>query len=202
MTKKIPKKTPAKKPKPEIYDPTKLDYSEKIGPALLFADITAESAAYVVQWVIMMNLAENPLTELTLLINSDGGDLCAGMAITEAITASRIPVKTVAMGQIQSAGLLIFMSGSKGRRVITPSCTCMTHNFNTVSEGSYTELKNLQLEYDRLDDMIMKHYIKHTGLDEKTIRKFLVTGHDIYLSPEQVVQYNLADRIGPMPIKF
>jgi len=152
----------------------------------------------MVQWIVMMNIVDNPPPELTILINSEGGDLCGGMAIVEAITASKIPIKTVGIGQIQSAGLLIFMAGAKGRRVITPSCMTLTHNFNTVSEGSYTELKSLQSEYDRLDRMIMQHYIKHTGLDEKIIRKFLVTDHDIYLAPEQVVQYNMADRIGPI----
>jgi ATP-dependent Clp protease protease subunit len=192
-----PRKKPAQRSE-EHFELTPMDLPEKYGPALLFTEIDADAAMDVVQWIITMNMVENPPKVLTLLINSEGGDLTAGMAIVEAITASKIPVKTVGIGQVQSAGLLIFMSGAKGMRTITPSCMAMTHHFNTGSEGSYSELKNLQKEYDRLDKLIIQHYVTHTGLDEKMIRKFLVTDHDIYLSPEQVVQYNLADQIGPL----
>ena len=171
---------------------------ERFGPALLFSDITSESAMDVIQWIIAMNMLDKKPKELTLLINSEGGDLCAGMAIVEAVTASKIPIKTVGMGQIQSAGLLIFMAGFPGKRIITPTCMAMSHHFTTGSEGSYAELKNLQKEYDRLDLLLLQHYIKCTGLDEKIIRKFLLTDHDIYLSPEQVVQYNLADAVGKL----
>jgi ATP-dependent Clp protease protease subunit len=173
-----------------------LEPTEKFGPALLFSDITADSALEVVQWIVAMNMLDNPPKDLSLMINSEGGDLAAGMAIIEAVIASKIPIKTYGVGQIQSAGLLIFMAGAKGHRTITPTCMAMTHHFNTGSEGSYSELKNLQKEYDRLDLMILDHYIQHTGLDEDTIRSFLVTDHDVYLSPEQVVEFNLADRIG------
>jgi ATP-dependent Clp protease protease subunit len=193
----VTRKRPIKKSE-EHFELTPMDLPEEYGPALLFTEINSDSAMDVVQWIITMNMLKNKPSVLTLLINSEGGDLAAGMAIVEAITASKIPVKTIGIGQIQSAGLIIFMAGTKGLRTITPSCMCMTHNFNTGSEGSYTELKNLQKEYDRLDRMIVNHYITHTGLDEKIIRKFLVTDHDIYLSPEQVVQYNLADQIGPL----
>lgn len=199
ITKKIPPNTAAKKSVREQPDYTEKDMPiEKYGPALLFSEITYESSAELVSWIIMMNLIDNPPPELTILINSEGGALSSGMAIAEAIMSSKIPIKTIGVGQIQSAGLLIFMSGAKGKRIITPTCTTLTHNFNTGAEGSYMELKNLQKEYDRLDNIIVQHYIKHTGLDEKIIRKFLITDHDVYLSPEQVVQYNLADRIGHM----
>lgn len=176
------------------------DPTEKICPALLFSEISSESAADCVQWIIQMNMLPNPPKELVLMINSEGGDLAAGMAIVEAITASNIPVKTVAIGQVQSAGLIIFMSGYPGLRVITPSCMTMAHNFSTTAEGSYNELKTLQREYDRLDKLIMDHFIKHTKLTEKEIRKFIITGHDVYFSPEEVVEYNMADRVGPLEL--
>jgi ATP-dependent Clp protease protease subunit len=192
----IRKKPPVRRSK----KPVEISDEERVGPALLFSDISSESAADCVQWIVQMNMIPSPPKELVIMINSEGGDLMAGMAIVEAVTASRIPVKTVAIGQIQSAGLIIFMSGYHGLRVITPSCTTMAHNFSTMAEGSYNELKNLQKEYDRLDRVIMSHFIKHTGLTEKEIRKYLITDHDVYLSPEQVVEYNLADRIGPLEL--
>ena len=169
-------------------------------PALLFGEISEDSARDVVSWIIDANLDEDRPEYLHLIINSMGGDLMACWSIVEAILSSKIPIHATAVGQIASAGLIIFMTCEKGKRVMTRTCSTMSHNFNMNLEGHtpYSELKNLQIEYDRCSDVIINHYVAHTGLSKEKVIKFLVKDQDVYLSPEEVVKYKIADRLGPL----
>jgi ATP-dependent Clp protease protease subunit len=118
----------------------------------------------------------------------------------ELMNASSIPIQTVAIGEVCSAGLIVAMSGTKGLRVVTPSCSIMSHNFSTTTSGSYHELKEANVELDKADRMIIDQYKKCTGLSEKVIRSKLVTPKDIYLTPADAVKYKLFDSVSPLKI--
>ena len=83
---------------------------------------TAETTKPIIQWIIEKNLLPAKLRpkELTLIINSPGGSVHAAFALIDTMKGSSIPVKTVGLGLIASCGVLTFMSGAKGKRIITP----------------------------------------------------------------------------------
>jgi ATP-dependent Clp protease protease subunit len=169
---------------------------------LLFGEVNSEVAQGVSEWILMENLAENPPELLTLMINSPGGDLAAGFAIIEMMNGSRIPVRTIVLGEACSAGLLIAMSGTKGQRFVTPTCSIMSHHFSGGASGDYHALLNVQKEYKFTDRRIVDQYIRCTGLDEKTIRKKLIPNNDVYLSPSEAVELGLFDAIrGLSPVQ-
>jgi ATP-dependent protease ClpP protease subunit len=56
--------------------------------------------------------------ELLLMICSEGGDTAAAFALIDVMKSSRIPIKTIGLGMIASAGLLIFLAGTSGRRLL------------------------------------------------------------------------------------
>ena len=164
--------------------------------ALLFGAIEGDSIQEIIEWIIVENLQPEPVKELTLLINSEGGDLCAAYALIEVMQSSSIPIKTIALGQAASAGILIFMSGTKGRRIATPSVEFMSHHFSTANVGNFHELKNAQIAYEKIDAKILSHYKLCTGLSEKIIREKLICNHDVYLTPEEAVKLHIADKVG------
>lgn len=163
------------------------------GIALLYSQIDAETAQAITEWIIMENLSPTPSEILTLMINSEGGDLNAAWAIIEVITASRIPVRTVAIGECASAALFICMAGAKGNRIVTPSCSVMSHNFSSGAAGSYEELRDTQKVFDQVDKTIMDHYVKYTGLSSRVIRSKLLNHKDNYLTSVEAVKYGLFD---------
>lgn len=168
---------------------------EEPGPgiALLFSEIDSDVAQEICQWIITENMSARPPPILTMMINSPGGDLPAAFAIIEMMNASNIPVRTVGMGETLSAGLIIAMSGTPGHRVITPTCSVMSHNFSTSAAGTYAELKLGQRELDRVSDRIIAQYKKCTGLDDKIIKSKLVSSKDMYFDANEAVKLNLFD---------
>ena len=158
---------------------------------------TMETTKPVVQWIIEKNLtpdSERP-KELTLVINSPGGDVHSAFALIDTMKGSAIPIKTVGLGLIASCGILTFMSGTKGKRIITPNTSILSHQYSWGSGGKEHELFARVREFELSSKRMIEHYKKCTGLTEKKIREVLLPAEDVRLSAKEAVKYGLADKI-------
>jgi ATP-dependent Clp protease protease subunit len=150
----------------------------------------------VIQAIIEKNLMPNSQrpNELTLVINSPGGQVHSAFALIDTMKGSAIPVKTVGLGMIASCGLLTFMSGTKGRRVLTPNTSILSHQYSWGSGGKEHELFARVREFE-LSTERMINYKKCTGLSEKKVRDVLLPPEDRWLSAKEAVRYGIADKI-------
>lgn len=159
-------------------------------------EFTTSTARDVVTWIMDSNLqASKKPPHLTLMISSYGGDLSAAFAIIDVMRGSSIPVHTVGLGVIASAGLLTFISGTKGHRVITPNTSILSHQWSWGQVGKEHELIATMREFELTTTRMINHYRKCTGLTEKVIRERLLPPQDVWLSPEEAKRYKLCDAI-------
>tara|TARA_Y100001972_G_scaffold101333_1_gene126167 strand:+ start:222 stop:791 length:570 start_codon:yes stop_codon:yes gene_type:complete len=158
---------------------------------------TAETTKPIIQWIIEKNLLPAKLRpkELTLIINSPGGSVHAAFALIDTMKGSSIPVKTVGLGLIASCGVLTFMSGAKGKRIITPNTSILSHQYSWGSAGKEHELFARVREFELSSDRLLTHYKKCTGMSEKKIREVLLPPEDKWLSAKEAIQYGIADKI-------
>jgi ATP-dependent Clp protease protease subunit len=129
------------------------------------------------------------------MICSEGGDLEPAFALIDVMKNSKIPIKTVGLGQIASCGLLIFLAGTPGRRVLTPNTSILSHQFSWGSEGKAHELFATVKEFELTQRRMLELYKDSTQLDEATIKSVLVPPQDVYLSAEEALAYGLVDKI-------
>lgn len=162
---------------------------------LLFGEINSDTSYECVAWLLNQNYSNDPPKMLNLIINSPGGDLNDGFAIIDVMNSIAIPVRTIGLGQIQSAGLMIFLAGAKGERVLTPSTAIMSHQYSTTTAGKHNELITIQKEFNLTHQRMINHYRKHTGLSNADIEKYLLPANDVYLSAEEALEYGICDRI-------
>ena len=141
------------------------------------------------------NLAETRLPQLTIIINSPGGDVHAAFALIDTMKASTIPIKTVGLGLIASCGFLIFIAGKKGSRILTPNTSILSHQYSWGSAGKEHELYARVKEFELSTARMMAHYKKCTGLSEKKNREKLLPAEDVWLSAKEAVKYGIADKI-------
>lgn len=164
----------------------------------LFGEINNDVAQNAISWILEANYADEPPEDLTMLVNSEGGSLSDAFAIIDMMRGSSIPIRTIGLGQLASAGLLIFMSGEKGQRVLTPNTSIMSHQYHWMAVGKNHELVAVRKEQDLTQSRLLKHIKKCTGLDEKKINKELMPPHDVYLTAEEALKYNLCDLVREM----
>jgi len=167
------------------------------GQHVFMGEVTQETMKPLIDWIISENFngPKKKKKELTLGICSPGGDLNACFALVDIMKGSKIPIKTVGLGMIASCGLLMFLSGTKGRRILTPNTSILSHQYSWGSYGKEHELFAIVKEFDLTTERMVNHYKKCTGLTEKDIRKYLLPPHDVWLSAKEAKKLGLCDKI-------
>jgi len=166
------------------------------GMYVLMGEVDDENIKPIIEWILHENfVSKKKRKELLLMICSEGGDVSAAFALIDVMRSSNIPVKTVGLGQIASAGLLIFIAGAKGRRILTPNTSILSHQFSWGSDGKAHELFATIKEFDLTQKRMVALYKESTGLDEEEIKKTLLPPHDVWLTAEEAIGFNICDHI-------
>src|SRR6516164_11669538 len=90
------------------------------GIYLLTGDINESECEEAIRFILEANL-NNGHDYLSMIVNSPGGYVNAGFSLIDVMNGSKTEVRTVGLGILASMGLLIFISGSRGRRCMTPN---------------------------------------------------------------------------------
>jgi ATP-dependent Clp protease protease subunit len=163
--------------------------------AMLIDDVSEDSAKEIIQWILEANFSEETPDVLNFIICSPGGELSPTFAIIDVMKSSHIPIRTIGLGQIASAGLMIFLAGTKGMRTLTPNTSIMSHQFSGGSIGKEHELFSIVKEFDLTRNKMINHYVKYTGMKEKDVMKYLLPATDVYLTAEEAKKCGICDRI-------
>lgn len=130
---------------------------------------------------------------INLLITTPGGDMSGAFALANVMRGSKIPIRTIALGEAVSAGFCLLIAGHQ--RVVTPYTTLMSHIFSTGVDGNYHEIKNAMQEIHRYNTKMVDFYADCTKLDPKLIRRKFLGKDDVYISHQDAIKYNMVDLI-------
>jgi ATP-dependent Clp protease protease subunit len=159
-------------------------------------DIDNETVKPVIEWILHSNyVVKRKKKELQLMICSSGGDVSSAFALIDVMSNSNIPIKTIGLGTVASCGLLVFIAGSKGRRVLTPNTSILSHQFSWGSDGKAHELFAQIKEFELTQARMLEHYKRCTGMNEEQIKTHLLPPQDVWLSAEEAKRLQLTDHV-------
>ena len=191
-------------PMPQDKDLTLIDKDnsellQEAGMYVFMDTVTSESIKPIIEWILVENhVAKKKKKELLLMICSEGGSMEDAFALIDVMKASGIPVKTVGLGSVSSSGLLIFLAGAPGRRILTPNTSILSHQYSWGSDGKHHELFAITKEFGLAQTRMVRHYQETTGLDEETIKTKLLPPNDVYLSAEEALELGICDFISDL----
>lgn len=164
---------------------------------LFMDDFDPKTVKPVIDWILRCNFMPDKIRpeRLQLIINSPGGCLNSAMALIDVMKGSVIPVHTLGIGQISSCGLLTFIAGTKGHRVLTPNTSILSHQYSWGSHGKSHELMARVKEFDLTSARLIALYKHCTGLTETKIREVLLPPQDVWLTAQEAVELGVADAI-------
>jgi len=134
-------------------------------------------------------------SEITLYINSPGGEVISGLAVYDFISLMRSPVRTVCTGTAASMGAILFLAGAK--REMLPHTRLMIHD-PSYSGGYIGGKKSHEIrhELEKLDEVrsaLAEIIAEKTG---RTIEEIYdVTSDDTFYSAKEAVEFGLATDI-------
>ncbi len=163
------------------------------GIIYLAGDIDDKRAETVCKEIIELNIKGN-INQIQMVINSPGGTCSDGFSIIDIMEWSNIPIYTTGVGIIASMGLLVFMTGEKGHRVVTPRTSILSHRFWAGHFGNHSQLIAGRREEDLLHERILNHYMTYSNIkDRSELEKYLLRDVDTWLSTEEAVQLGIVD---------
>ena len=182
-----------------LADKDNSELLQDAGMYVFIDEVASHSIKPIIEWILVENhVAKKKKKELLLMICSEGGSMEDAFALIDVIKSSSIPVKTVGLGSIASCGLLIFLAGAPGRRILTPNTSILSHQYSWGSEGKHHELWAMTKEFGLEQTRMIQHYQETTGLSEAVIREKLLPAHDVYLSAEEALELGICDYISDM----
>ena len=155
-------------------------------------EITEDSVAALILQLRYLH-REAPEQEITMYINSPGGEVSSGLALYDVMKAIQCPIRTVCVGTAASMAAILFLSGDK--RDMLAHSKVMIHDPLIPGGIGGSALKvdavarNLMQTHQTIANIISRH----TG---KSLEDVLAkTASDSYFDADQAVEWGLADRI-------
>ena len=159
---------------------------------LLSTEINDESAMMVVDAFLQLQ-SEDPLKDITMIINSPGGEISSMFAITDMMDMLSCDIRTIVLGMAASAASFIATCGTPGKRFISKNSKIMVHS---VSGGAIGVIHDINIAVDEiksLQEQMLEEYVKRTKIGKAEIKSLLE--RDRYLKPEEAIEMGLVDGI-------
>jgi ATP-dependent Clp protease protease subunit len=137
--------------------------------------------------------AENPNKEISMYINSPGGEVTAGLSIYDTMQYIKPKVSTLICGMAASMGSVIAIGGEKGMRFALPNAEVMIHQPSGGSQGMAEDILISARHIERTRERMYQLYVKHSGQPLETVQKAL--DRDLWMTPEEAKEWGHLDEI-------
>jgi ATP-dependent Clp protease protease subunit len=137
---------------------------------------------------------EDPDRDISIYINSPGGEVYAGLAIYDAMNLNRCDIATFAVGVCASMGGILLSSGTPGKRYAMPSATIHMHQGQVGGiQGQASDIDIEAREVLRINDLIRHILAKNTGQDPERIR--VDFDRNYWMDAQSAKEYGFVDEI-------
>jgi len=135
----------------------------------------------------------NPLSDITMIINSPGGEVDEMFAIIDMMNMIKNDIQTLVIGKAMSAAAVIAICGTKGKRFMSKNSRLMLHS---VSGGAVGNIKDISIEINeikRLNDNIVQMISEKSNLTVEQVKDLI--DRDRFIGPEEAIEMGLIDAI-------
>jgi len=168
-------------------------YSRLLNDRIVFLGepVTRDSANLVIAQLLHLE-SQDPDKDISLYIDSPGGDVYAGLGILDTMNFIKPDVSTICVGMAASMGAVLLAAGAKGKRLALPNSMVMIHQPSSGVQGQQTDIQIIADETKWIRQRINELLSDYTG---QPIEKINVdTERDNYLRAQEACDYGLVDR--------
>ena len=137
--------------------------------------------------------SENPEKDISLYINSPGGNINSVFAIYDTMSYIKPEVATICYGQAVAAAAVLLAAGNKGKRLALPHSRILIHQPYAGAQGQVSDLEIASREIQRLKNQLEEVLATHTGQTVEQIR--LDTDRDNIMNSYEAKEYGIIDEV-------
>lgn len=169
-------------------------YSRLLKDNIIFLGTPIDDGVANVVSAQMLHLeSENPDRDISIYINSPGGDINAMFAIYDTMQYIKPDITTICFGQAASAAAILLAAGTKGKRMALPNARILLHQPYTGAQGQVSDLEIAANEIERLKRALEEILAHHSG---QPIEKVAAdTDRDFVMTAQEAREYGIIDEV-------
>ena len=137
--------------------------------------------------------SEDPDKDISLYINSPGGEITGLFAIYDTMQFIKPEVSTICIGQAASAAAVILASGETGKRFILPHARVLIHQPHGGAQGQAVDIQIQAKEIIRMRETLDEILAYHSG---QTVEKVASdTDRDFIMGANEAKEYGIVDEV-------
>ena len=137
--------------------------------------------------------SENPDRDISLYINSPGGDINSLFAIYDTMEYIKPDITTICFGQAASAAAVLLAAGTKGKRLALPHSRILIHQPYAGAEGQVSDIELASREIQRLKTQLEEVIARHTGQSAEKVHDD--TDRDFVMTAAEARDYGIIDEV-------
>ena len=169
-------------------------YSRLLNDRIVFLgeEVTRDSANLVIAQLLHLE-SHDPDKDISLYIDSPGGDVYAGLGILDTMNFIKPDVSTICVGMAASMAAVLLAAGAKGKRLALPNSMILIHQPSSGAQGQQTDIQIVADETKWIRQHLNEILADCTGQSVEQINAD--TERDHYMRALEARDYGLVDRV-------
>jgi ATP-dependent Clp protease protease subunit len=160
---------------------------------ILLGTAVDEHVANLIMAQLLHLESEDPDKDISLYINSPGGEITGLFAIYDTMQFVKPDISTICIGQAASAAAVILGSGEKGKRFILPHARVLIHQPHGGAQGQAVDIQIQAKEITRMRETLDEILAHHCG---QTVEKVAAdTDRDFIMGANEAKEYGIVDEV-------
>lgn len=134
--------------------------------------------------------------EITIYLNTLGGEVYVGFALCSVIEKLKTPTKIIALGHAFSMGALILCAGINNpnvRRYCYEFTVGLVHGGSDYIQGTSSQVKDYYKFSEKYENKVKQFILTHSKIDENKYEQ--MSRYEWYMTAEDMVEHGLIDEI-------
>jgi ATP-dependent Clp protease protease subunit len=168
-------------------------FSRLIQDRILFlsGQVDAQTMDIMIAQLLYLNSVDN--RDVSIYINSPGGDVVSGLSLIDTINYIESDVSTVCLGMAASMGAVILSCGAKGKRFVLPHSRVMIHSVSSGFKGHTADIKIEMEQTLKCQEDIYKILSENCGKPFEEIEA--LCDRDKWFIGKEAVDLGIADKV-------
>ena len=173
---------------------TTLDiFSRLMADRIIFlgTNVSPESANIITSQLLYLD--NNGKGDISIYINSPGGDVYSGLQIYDTMQYINSDVSTICAGLAASMGSVLLCAGTAGKRFALPHSRVMIHQPLGGAKGQASDILIEAREIEKCRDELYSIISEHSGQPFEKV--FADADRNFWMNSQKALEYGMIDRI-------
>lgn len=152
-----------------------------------------DDVANIITAQLLFLASVDPVADISLYINTPGGQVSSGLAIYDTMQLVQPDVATICTGMAASMGSVLLCAGAKGKRSCLPHSRVLIHQPLGGAQGQASDILIAAKEIEKTRKELISIISHHSGTPYEKV--FADADRDFWMTAEEAKAYGMIDEI-------